>query len=85
MNLVIFIEQALFLRQLSVEKCQLEINMTNNNKEVDRMSKNVEALQWRIRNHFDVPVENLTPETCKQEYQEHQRTSLPTLYMDQQR
>merc|ERR1711892_536874 len=72
-------------KQLSQEKSQLEINMTNTNKEVDRMSKNVEALQWRIRNHFDVPIDNLTPETCKQEYQEHQRSSLPTLYSDQQK
>merc|ERR1711892_1109567 len=72
-------------KQLSQEKSQLEINMTNTKKEVDRMSKNVEALQWRIRNHFDVPLDNLTTETCKQEYQEHQRTSLPTLYSDQQK
>ena len=75
----------MFLRELSVEKCQLEINMKHTSKEVDRMSKSVEALQWRIRNHFDVPVDNLTTETCKQEYQEHERTSLPTIYSDQQR
>jgi len=72
-------------KQLSQERSQLEINMTNTKKEVDRMSKNFEALQWRIRNHFDVPLDNMTPETCKQEYQEHQRTSLPTLYFDQQK
>merc|ERR1711892_481415 len=72
-------------KQLSQERSQLEINMTNTKKEVDRMSKNVEALQWRIRNHFDVPLDNLTTETCKQEYQKHQRTSLPTLYSDQQK
>jgi len=65
--------------QLSLEKDQLEIDMTNTSKEVDRMSKNVEALQWRIRNHFDVPVEGLITE-----YQDHQRASLQTTFTDQQ-
>ena len=72
-------------RQLSIENNQLETNMTKTNKEVDRMSKNVEALQWRIRNHFDIPLDNLTAETCRQEYQKHQKTSLSTLHSDQEK
>ena len=70
------------LRQLSLEKSQLEININNTNKEVDRMSKNMEALQWRIRNNFDLPVDSLTTVTSEQE---HQMTSLPTVYVDQQK
>merc|ERR1711892_1594906 len=58
-------------KRLSIDNNQLEMKMTNTRKEVDRMSKNVEALQWRIRNQYDVPVDNLTPETCKQEYLKH--------------
>jgi hypothetical protein len=56
--------------------------MTNTSQEVDRMSKNVEALQWRIRNNFDLPVDSLTLVTSEQEYQ---RTSFPTIYADQQK
>jgi len=47
-------------RQLAIEKSELETQMTNTNKEANRMSKNMEALQWRVRNHFDLPVENIS-------------------------
>ena len=40
-----------------MEKSQLEMNVTNSNKAAKRMSQNVEELQWRIRNNFDLPVE----------------------------
>ena len=44
-------------RQLSVEKSELEVNMRNSVKVADRMSKDVEQLQWRIKNNFDLPVQ----------------------------
>ena len=43
-------------RQLSIEKSQLEMSVDSSNKAVERMSQNVEELQWRIRNNFDLPV-----------------------------
>jgi len=43
-------------RQLSMEKTQLERTVTSSNKEKQRMSQNVEELQWRIRNNFDLPI-----------------------------
>ena len=36
---------------------QLELSVDNSNKAVERMSQNVEELQWRIRNNFDLPVQ----------------------------
>jgi len=65
-------------KQLSVEKRNLEMDMTNTNKAMNRMSKDVETLQWRIRNNFDLPVENLSPEPDQEERKGNQRTSLPT-------
>merc|ERR1711936_705187 len=47
-------------KQLSVEKSELEENVAHSNKIVDRMSRNVEQLQWRIKNNYDVPVEKVT-------------------------
>merc|ERR1719222_1691337 len=44
-------------RQLSIEKSQLEMSVDSSNKAVERMSQNVEELQWRIRNNFDLPVQ----------------------------
>jgi len=41
-------------KQLSIEKSQLEMTVTSSNKAVERMSQNVEELQWRIRNNRDV-------------------------------
>eukprot|EP00090_Calanus_glacialis_P044762 TRINITY_DN8021_c0_g1_i2.p1 TRINITY_DN8021_c0_g1~~TRINITY_DN8021_c0_g1_i2.p1 ORF type:complete len:298 (-),score=81.18 TRINITY_DN8021_c0_g1_i2:114-875(-) len=46
-----------FERQLSMEKSQLERNITNSNKAAQRMSQNVEELQWRIKNNFELPVD----------------------------
>lgn len=43
-------------KQLSAEKYELEQAVTNSNSAVERMSLNVEELQWRIRNNFDVPI-----------------------------
>ena len=36
---------------------QLELSVDSSNKAVERMSQNVEELQWRIRNNFDLPVQ----------------------------
>ena len=46
--------------------------MNTTTKEVDRMSKNVETLQWRIKNNFAVPMESVRDEAWRQEYQEKQ-------------
>jgi len=46
-------------KQLSLEKTHLEQNLSHSSKAVDRMSKDVETLQWRIRNNFDLPGVNL--------------------------
>jgi len=56
-------------RQISVEKNQLEMSVINSNKAAARMSQNVEELQWRIRNHFDVPVAILPSPICQQQKQ----------------
>ena len=49
-------EKARLGRQLSIEKTQLEMTVNSSNKAVERMSQNVEELQWRIRNNFDLPI-----------------------------
>jgi len=49
-----------FERQLSIEKSQLEQNLSKSNRAAQRLSQNVEELQWRIRNNFDLPAEQLT-------------------------
>ena len=46
-------------KQLSEEKSELEMDVVNTNKAMDRMSKDVEQLQWRIRNNFDLPTESV--------------------------
>ena len=73
------------LRQLSAETSKLELNMSNTSKEVDRMKKNVESMQWRIRNKFDLPVDHLTPVTSEQQNTDLLRTSLPTFQADQEK
>ena len=60
-------------RQLSEANTELEERNANSSKVVDRMSKNVEQLQWRIRNNFDVPVEGVTPSSMSS--WEHQQIS----------
>ena len=50
-------------RQLSIEKSQLEMSVDSSNKAVERMSQNVEELQWRIRNNYELPVEICSPST----------------------
>jgi hypothetical protein len=52
-------------RQLSVEKSKMEMTVTNSTKAAQRMSQNVEELQWRIKNNFDTPVE-VFPSTSNQ-------------------
>jgi len=68
-------------RQLSVEKSELEQNVAISNKVVDRMSMNVEQLQWRIKNNYDLPVQNFTSEPSSGRMQssaETQHISTPT-------
>jgi len=45
-------QKSTFERQISVENSQLEAQICSSNKAVERMSQNVEELQWKIRNHF---------------------------------
>ena len=52
-----------FSRLLSSEKCQLETTVFNSSRAVERMSQNVEELQWRIRNNYELPVEICSPST----------------------
>jgi len=52
-------------KQLSQEKSQLELSVDSSNKAVERMSQNVEELQWRIRNNFDLPVQVAGGEVVK--------------------
>ena len=35
---------------------ELQLENRNSAREADRMSKDVEQLQWRIRNNFDLPI-----------------------------
>jgi len=68
-------------RQLSVEKSELEQNVAISNKVVDRMSMNVEQLQWRIKNNYDLPVQNFTSEPSSgrmRSSDETQHISTPT-------
>ena len=55
-------------RQLSVEKSEMEMTVTNSKKAALRMSQNVEELQWRINNHYELPanviVERSKPNTA---------------------
>jgi len=55
-------------KQLSVEKTELEMTVTNSNKAVERMSQNVEELQWRIKNNFELPVEIVTTEKIQDQH-----------------
>ena len=67
-----------FFRHLSVEKSYMEMNVSNTNKEVVRMKQNVESMQWRIRNKFDLPVQNLTPLISEHQNYDYLNTSLST-------
>eukprot|EP00092_Neocalanus_flemingeri_P076051 GFUD01094292.1.p1 GENE.GFUD01094292.1~~GFUD01094292.1.p1 ORF type:complete len:710 (+),score=200.59 GFUD01094292.1:533-2662(+) len=71
-------------KQLTVEKSHLEMNISNTTKTADKMSKDMESLQWRIRNNFDLPFDNLTPLTSEQQSKDQQRTSLPAYFAAQQ-
>ena len=43
-------------RRLEQEKCQLEQSVSSSSKAVERMSQNVEELQWRISNNYHLPL-----------------------------
>jgi len=42
-------------RNLSTQNMELQLENRNSAREADRMSKDVEQLQWRIRNNFELP------------------------------
>jgi len=64
-----------FERQLSLEKKELELSVTSSKKAAQRMSQNVEELQWRIKNNFDLPVEHYHNHTkVEQEHQDKLET-----------
>jgi len=52
-------------RQISLEKSQLEMTVITSNRAAERMSHNMEELQWRIQNNFDLPVEILPDTKCQ--------------------
>jgi len=62
-------------KQLSEEKSQLEKTVCSSSKAVERMSQNVEELQWRIRNNFDLPI---THHTCREVGQPASLPDFPT-------
>lgn len=62
-------------KQLSEEKSQLERTVCSSSKAVERMSQNVEELQWRIRNNFDLPI---THHTCREMGQPASLPDFPT-------
>ena len=43
-----------------MEKSRLERNITNSNKAAQRMSQNVEELQWKIKNNLDLSVDQFS-------------------------
>ena len=47
------------------------MSLENKSKNANRISQNIEALQWRIRNNFNLPLDNLQPGTCEQPYLEY--------------
>jgi len=59
-----------FERQLSLEKKELELSVTSSKKAAQRMSQNVEELQWRIKNNFDLPVEHYHNHTIVEQEQQ---------------
>jgi len=59
-----------FERQLSLEKRELELSVTSSKKAAQRMSQNVEELQWRIKNNFDLPVEHYHNHTIVEQEQQ---------------
>jgi len=51
---------------ISAEKWELESSVSESTKKMERMSMNVEELQWRIRNNFELPVDiySKSPDKC---------------------
>jgi len=73
-------------KQLHSENCNMETNLNSMSKELERMKKNVETMQWSIRNKFDLPLQRSAFVTCEQQTQiQHEttrsRTSLPTSFV----
>jgi len=43
-------------RALQHEKTELEKSLETSNREANRMSQNIESLQWRIKNNYNLPI-----------------------------
>ena len=56
-----------FFRKLSIEKSELEDNMNKRNIEALRMSQNVEELQWRIKNNYELPIQMFPAKSYSEE------------------
>merc|ERR1711915_778669 len=74
-------------RALQHEKTELEKSLETSNREANRMSQNIESLQWRIKNNYDLPVleqlswnhkkiSDIEPEQLAAQMTFHQRTHL---------
>ena len=50
-------------RQLLDDKKQLEMNILNTNQKAQRMSQNVEQLQWRIKDKCESNLQYVIDET----------------------
>jgi len=68
-------------KQLSLDKTYLEQNMTDTSKAMDRMTKDIETLQWRIRNNYDVPDVSIC---SNYQHQDKQMSTLSSYYDDKQ-
>ena len=53
----------LYFRQLLEDKKQLEMNILNTTQKAQRMSQNVEQLQWRMKNKCESNVQYAIDET----------------------
>jgi len=54
-------------KKLSIEKSELEDNMNKRNIEALRMSQNVEELQWRIKNNYELPIQMFPAKSYSEE------------------
>merc|ERR1719348_1819833 len=64
---------------ISAEKWELESSVSESTKKMERMSMNVEELQWRIRNNFELPVDiySKSPDKClKSNYSDNNKANI---------
>merc|ERR1719348_2806180 len=66
-------------QRISAEKWELESSVSESTKKMERMSMNVEELQWRIRNNFELPVDiySKSPDKClKSNYSDNNKANI---------